>query len=95
MTPAMFEKLEQFQKLQGHYRQQKLLQTMRDVRAKPDALEGYLARMNPALRSAMPDVRERLRRLVEQTRQSRGVTGKDALDACLSSYQHLREVVKG
>ena len=68
---------------------------MRDVRANADALEGYLTRMNPAYRSAMPDVQERLRRLIEQTFQSRGMTGKDALDTFPSSYQHLREVVKG
>jgi hypothetical protein len=95
MTPEMFKDFEQFQKPQGHFRQQKLLQTMRDTRANADALEGYLARMDPAFRSAMPDVQEWLRRLIDQTFQSRGVSGKDALDAFPSSYQHLREVVKG
>ena len=94
MTPETFKDFEQFQKLQGYFRQQKLLQTMRDARAKADALEGYLAKMNPAYRSAMPDVQERLRRLVNQTFQSRGMTSKDTVDAFPSSYQHLREVVK-
>jgi len=94
MTPERFEKLESLRKLQEHYMKQELLQTMRDARANADALEGHLAKMNPAYRQAMPDARERLRRLVEQTFQSRDVTGKDVLDKFPSSYQHLREVVK-
>ena len=94
MTPKMLKQFEEFQKLQGYYRQQKLLQSIRDARANADALESYLAKMNPSYRAAMPDVQERLRRLINQTFQSRGMTGQDTADAFPSSYQHLRDVVK-
>jgi hypothetical protein len=74
--------------------QQKLQQAIRDARANADALEGYLANMNPAYRSTMPDVQERIRRLVEQSFHSRGMSTKDFVDRFPSSYGRLREVVK-
>ena len=94
MTLKKFKQLEEFQKLQRYYNQQKLMRTMRDAQASADALEGYLANMHPHYRAAMPDVQERLKRFINQTFQSRGVAGKDVVDAYPSSYPYLREVVK-
>ena len=94
MTLKKFKQLEEFQKLQKHYQQQKLLRQMRDAQANADALEGFLAKMHPHYRSAMPDVQARMKRFVDQTFHSRGVTGQAVVDAFPSSYQYLREVVK-
>jgi len=94
MTLRKFKQFEEFRKLQGYYRQQKLLREMRDAQANADAVEGYLANMHPHYRAAMPDVQERMKRFIDQTFQSRGVTGKAVVDVFPSSYQYLREVMK-
>ena len=94
MTIKKFKQLEDFQRLQKHYQQQKLLRQMRDAQANADALEGFLANMHPHYRSAMPDVQARMKRFVDQTFHSGGVTGQAVVDAFPSSYQYLREVVK-
>jgi len=94
MTLKTFKQLEDFQRLQKHYQQQKLNRQMRDAQANADALEGFLANMHPQYRPAMPDVQARMKRFVEQTFHSRGITGQAVVDAFPTSYQHLREVVK-
>ena len=67
---------------------------MRDAEANANALEGYLTNMHPNYRETMPDVRAKLKRFVEDTFQSRGVTGQEVVDAFPKSYQHLREIIK-
>ena len=94
MTLKKFKQLEDFQRLQKHYQQQKLIRQMRDAQANADALEGFLANMHRHYRSVMPDVQARMKRFVEQTFHSRGITGQAVVDAFPTSYQHLREVVK-
>ena len=94
ITLRKFKQLEEFQRLQKHYQQQRLLRQMRDAQANADALEGFLANMHPHYRAAMPDVQARMKRFVDQTFHSRGVTSQAVVDAFPSSYQYLREVVK-
>ena len=94
MTLKKFKQFEDFRKLQGYYRQQKLLREMRDAQANADAVEGYLANMHPHYRAAMPDEQARMKRFIDQTFHSRGVTGQAVVDAFPSSYQYLREVLK-
>ena len=94
ITLKKLKRLEEFHRLQKYQQQQKLLRQMRDAQANADALEGYLAKMNYHNRSEMPDMRDRMKRFVEQTFRGRGVTGQTVVDTFPSSYRHLREVIK-
>ena len=89
-----FKQLEELHRLQKYIQQQKLIRQMRDAEANASALEGYLTNMHPNYRDVLPDVRAKLKRFVEDTFQSRGVTGQEVVDAFPKSYQHLREIIK-
>ena len=89
------KRLDDFRRTQQLSDHQKLLQTFRDARLNADALESWLASMNPAYRSAMPDVQNRIQRLVNQAFHSRGMEGKDLVARFPMSYDRLREVVSG
>ena len=94
ITLKKIKRLEEFHRLQKYQQHQKLIRQMRDAQANADALEGYLAKMHYHNRSEMPDMRERMKRFVEQTFRRRGVTGQNVVDLFPSSYRHLREVIK-
>ena len=94
ITLRNFKRLEEFHRLQKYQQHQKLIRQMRDAQANADALEEYLAKMHYHNRSEMPDVRDRMKRFVEQTFRGRGVTGRTVVDTLPSSYRHLREAIK-
>jgi hypothetical protein len=94
LTLEKFKQLEEFHKLQKYVQQQKLIRQMRDAEANASALESYLANMHPNYRAVMPDVQAKMKRFVEDTFHSRGVTGQAVVDAFPASYQHLRVVIK-
>jgi len=89
-----FKRLEVMQRLRKFQDHQRLIRDMRDAQMNADALEGYLAKLDYHTRNDMPDVRQKLKDLVEQSFRGRGsVSGQNVVDAFPSQYQRLREVL--
>ena len=90
-----FKRLEVMQRLRKYRDHQRLIRDMRDAQMNADALESYLAKMDFHTRNGMPDVKQKLKDLVEQSFHGRGlVSGQNVVDTFPSQYQRLREVLK-
>ena len=94
VTLKNFKRLETMQRLRKFQNQQRLIREMRDAQMNADALEGYLSKMDAHARSGMPDVRQRMKDLVERTFIGRGVSVQDVVNVFPSQYQRLREILK-
>jgi len=95
VTVRNFKRLEDLQRLRKFQDQQRLIREMRDAQMNADALEGYLAKLDYHARNNMPDVRQKMKDLVERSFRGRGgVSGQNVVDAFPSQYQRLREILK-
>ena len=87
-------RLEFFQKNKGLFDRERAIRQLRDARATAEALEHYLATLNPAYRQAADaDARrERLQKMIPLAFKGR-MAPEEALRFYPTSYENLRGVV--
>ena len=84
-------KLEFFQKNKTLFDRERMMRQLRDARSQAEALESYLASLNPAYRQAA-DGRQRIKELVDSTFRGR-TAPEEVMRFYPTSYGRLREAL--